>query len=142
MPACRATDLARSAPATVTLPRATGCDIDGFQVVGETFGTYRIVRKLGEGGMGAVFLGEHARLDRRVAIKLLRAELSSNQEVLNRFFTEARATSLIHHPNIVEIFDCDIDPRGRAFIMMEFLDGETLADRLAKGPMPPEQVRD
>ena len=101
-------------------------------MVGETFGTYRIVRKLGEGGMGAVFLGEHARLDRRVAIKLLRAELSGDQEVLNRFFTEARATSLIHHPNIVEIFDCDIDPRGRAFIMMEFLDGETLAALLER----------
>jgi eukaryotic-like serine/threonine-protein kinase len=82
--------------------------------------------------MGAVFLGEHTRLDRRVAIKLLRTELSDNQEVLNRFFTEARATSVIRHPNIVEVFDCDIDARGRAFIMMEFLEGETLAGLLAR----------
>jgi serine/threonine protein kinase len=103
-------------------------------MIGETLGSYRIVGRLGAGGMGEVYLAEHARIDRRAAIKVLLPELSHNQEVVDRFFAEARATSSIHHPGIVEVLDCDIHPSGRAYIVMELLEGESLAARLAREP--------
>jgi len=95
-------------------------------MIGETLGSYRIVGRLGAGGMGEVYLAEHARIDRRAAIKVLLPELSHNQEVVDRFFAEARATSSIHHPGIVEVLDCDVHPSGRAYIVMELLEGENL----------------
>jgi serine/threonine-protein kinase len=82
--------------------------------------------------MGVVFLAEHQRLERRVAIKLLAPELVRDQQVLQRFFNEARATSLIRHPGIVDVFDCDVDPNGRAYMVLEHLEGETLAARLLR----------
>jgi serine/threonine-protein kinase len=101
-------------------------------MIGQTVGGYKIVSKLGEGGMGVVYLGEHRRIARRAAIKVLRPDLSDNAEVVARFFTEARATSMIRHPGIVEILDCDTLPDGSAFIVMEFLEGETLSGTLAR----------
>jgi serine/threonine-protein kinase len=103
-------------------------------MIGETLGSYRIVGRLGAGGMGEVYLAEHARIDRRAAIKVLLPELSHNQEVVDRFFAEARATSSIHHPGIVEVLDCDVHPSGRAYIVMELLEGESLAARLGREP--------
>ena len=103
-------------------------------MIGETLGSYRIVGRLGAGGMGEVYLAEHARIDRRAAIKVLLPELSHNQEVVDRFFAEARATSSIHHPGIVEVLDCDVHPSGRAYIVMELLEGESLAARLTREP--------
>jgi tRNA A-37 threonylcarbamoyl transferase component Bud32 len=103
-----------------------------YSMVGELLGNYRIVAKLGSGSMGVVFLAEHQRLARRVAIKLLAPELIRDQHALQRFFIEARATSLIRHPGIVEIFDCDVDASGRAYMVMEHLQGETLADQLRR----------
>jgi len=94
---------------------------------GTSVGSFTILRKLGEGGMGAVYLAAHRRLDRLAAVKMLLPELSTNEDVVRRFFTEARATSLIDHPGIVEILDCDVLPSGRAYIVMEFLRGEGLA---------------
>jgi serine/threonine-protein kinase len=82
--------------------------------------------------MGVVFLAEHQRIARRVAIKVLTPERTQKQDAVKRFFHEARATSLIHHPGIVEVFDCDVDPHGRAYIVMEYLEGETLAARLQR----------
>jgi len=79
-----------------------------------------------------VFLAEHQHLERRVAIKLLAPELVRDQHALQRFFSEARATSRIRHPGIVDIFDCDIDATGRAYMVMEHLEGETLAERLRR----------
>jgi serine/threonine-protein kinase len=105
-------------------------------MIGETFGNYEVLAFLGKGGMGQVFLAQHLRIARRAAIKVLAPALTKNPEAVKRFFTEARATSLIHHPGIVEVFDCGIDARGRAYIVMEYLEGETLAAYLKRaGPM-------
>lgn len=101
-------------------------------MIGDAFGNYRVVAQLGSGSTGVVFLAEHQRIVRRVAIKLLAPELVRNQDELQRFFNEARATSLMRHPGIVEVFDCDIDAAGRAYIVMEHLEGETLAERLRR----------
>jgi serine/threonine-protein kinase len=104
-------------------------------MIGETLGSYRIVDRLGAGGMGEVYLAQHTRIERRAAIKVLLPELSSNQEVVERFFSEARATSSIRHRGIVEVLDCDVHPSGRAYIVMELLEGESLAGRLARDPI-------
>jgi eukaryotic-like serine/threonine-protein kinase len=96
-------------------------------MVGSNFGSFTVILKLGEGGMGAVYLAAHRHLDRLAAVKVLLPELSSNEDLVRRFFTEARATSLIRHPGIVEILDCDTLPSGQAYIVMEFLRGEGLA---------------
>ena len=101
-------------------------------MIGETLGNYKLVAKLGSGSMGVVFLGEHQRIARQVAIKLLPPELCQSPQVLQRFFNEARATSLIRHPGIVDVFDCDVDPAGRAYIVLDHLVGETLGDRLQR----------
>ena len=101
-------------------------------MVGETLGSYTIIGRLGAGGMGEVYLAQHTRIDRRAAIKLLLPEYSTNPEVVDRFFAEARATSSIHHHGIVEVFDCDVHASGRAYIVMELLEGESLGARLAR----------
>ena len=102
---------------------------------GEQIGPYLVVRRLGAGGMGEVYLARHRHLNRDAAVKVLLPEISMNQTVVARFFTEARATAQLRHPNIVEIFDCDVLPDGRAYIVMEYLRGESLRgtlDRLGK----------
>jgi eukaryotic-like serine/threonine-protein kinase len=101
-------------------------------MIGETLGSYLIEQALGSGGMGEVFLGVHRRIGRRVAVKLLMPEYSGSPSLLNRFFTEARATSVINHPGIVQIHDCDIHPSGRAYIIMEYLHGESLRTALER----------
>jgi eukaryotic-like serine/threonine-protein kinase len=99
---------------------------------GERVAGYTILSKLGEGGMGEVYLAEHRHIARKAAIKVLRPEQSRNEQIISRFFTEARAASLIQHPGIVEILDCDVHPSGRAFIVMEYLEGEGLEQLLAR----------
>jgi len=99
--------------------------------VGSRVGGYTVIRLLGQGGMGQVYLAQHQRIARRVAVKVLLPELSANGSVIDRFFTEARATSLIRHPGIVEVLDCDVLD-GQAFIVMEYLEGESLAGYLAR----------
>jgi tRNA A-37 threonylcarbamoyl transferase component Bud32 len=101
-------------------------------VVGETIASYRIVRKLGEGGMGAVYLGEHQHIARKAAIKVLLPEYSKKQSIVERFFREAMATSRIRHPGIVEIIDCNFLPDKSAYIVMELLEGETLGAHLRR----------
>jgi len=101
-------------------------------MIGDAFGNYRVVAQLGSGSTGVVFLAEHKRIARQVAIKVLAPELTRDQQVLQRFFTEARATSLIRHPGIVDVFDCDVDAAGRPYIVMEHLEGETLAERMRR----------
>ncbi len=106
-------------------------------MIGEMAGSYRIVRPLGEGGMGVVYVAEHPLLGREAVVKLLLPELSRHKESVERFFNEARASTLIEHPGIVSIFDFGYHPSGRAFIVMEKLPGESLAVRLrARGPLP------
>ena len=107
------------------------------RMIGEAFGNYTITAKLGSGTMGVVFRAEHVRIARTAAIKVLIPELAQNASGLQRFFNEARATSLIRHPGIVGVFDCGVDATGRAYIVMENLDGETLAARLERsGEIP------
>jgi tRNA A-37 threonylcarbamoyl transferase component Bud32 len=100
-------------------------------------GQYRILRKIGAGGMGMVFVGEHVLIERRAAIKTLQPLLSKQPEIVERFFNEARATSAISDPGIVQIFDFGYHVDGTAYIVMELLEGEGLADRLERlGSLP------
>jgi serine/threonine-protein kinase len=101
-------------------------------MLGERFGSFKAVATLGAGTMGEVFLAEHQRIQRRAAIKVLVPEGSRNADMMRRFFIEARVISLIHHPGIVQVYDCDVHRNGRAYIVMEYLDGETLACRLER----------
>jgi serine/threonine protein kinase len=94
--------------------------------VNTVIGNYKVVQKLGEGGMGVVYLGEHSVIGRQAAIKLLLPAMSANAEAVARFFNEARATARIKHPGIVEIVDCGQLANGQAYIVMEYLEGETL----------------
>jgi serine/threonine protein kinase len=99
---------------------------------GVSFGAYRVVRKVGQGGMGAVFLGEHSLIGRRAAIKVLHRDRSSQRESIDRFFTEARASAKLEDPGIVQIYDFGITPAGVAYLVMEYLDGESLSARLRR----------
>ncbi|MCE9577955.1 MAG: protein kinase [Deltaproteobacteria bacterium] len=106
-------------------------------VLGAVIGAYRIIEVLNQGGMGAVYRAEHTLLGKRAAIKLLLPDLSQDEEMVHRFFNEAKAASAIQHPGIVEIFDFGYHDDGRAYLVMEFLDGESLGDRLhARGRVP------
>src|SRR6185436_13633062 len=98
-------------------------------------GQYRITGVLGGGGMGMVYAAEHKLLGRTAAVKLLLPELSSKQEIVQRFFNEARAATAIKHPGIVEIYDFGWTDDGSAYIVMELLQGETLRARRKRGPM-------
>src|SRR3954463_15738918 len=93
-------------------------------------GQYRIIRKIGAGGMGLVFLGEHTLLGRRAAIKTLLPMVTANKEIVERFFNEARATSAISDPGVIQIFDFGYHVDGTAYIVMELLEGESLSARL------------
>jgi eukaryotic-like serine/threonine-protein kinase len=108
-------------------------------VIGHTLGHYRIDARLGHGGMGVVYRATDTHLDRPVAIKLLQADAVANPDRKRRFVQEARAASALNHPNIVHIYDIDRSD-GIDFIAMEYVTGQTLADRLASGPLPHADV--
>ncbi|HEX7843456.1 MAG TPA: serine/threonine-protein kinase [Kofleriaceae bacterium] len=93
---------------------------------------YRLLNEIGQGGMGTVYLGEHTLLRRRTAIKILRPSLSTDAEMVERFFNEARALTRIADPGIVQIFDFGHHTDGNAFLVMELLDGETMDRRLKR----------
>jgi serine/threonine protein kinase len=101
-------------------------------VEGTQVGAYRILQRIGAGGMGEVWLAEHAMLGRRAAIKVLNDEFSSRPEIVTRFFNEARAATSISDPGIVQIFDFGHHTDGSAYIVMELLDGEGLDRRLLR----------
>jgi serine/threonine protein kinase len=104
---------------------------------GSDIGAYRIVQLLGAGGMGQVFLAEHRKLGRRVALKLLLPEFAGNPEIVRRFFQEAKAVNQINHEHIVEIVDFVEEPGGFNYFIMEFLEGKDLAQaRERSGSFP------
>jgi serine/threonine-protein kinase len=102
---------------------------------------YRIIRLLGEGGMGAVYEGENIRINRRVAIKILHPAFTSNTDVVQRFEREAQAAGRIGNDHILEVIDLGVLPDGDHFMVMEFLDGESMSDRMRRiGRMTPQEL--
>ncbi len=101
-------------------------------MLGTLLGNYRIVQQLGQGGMGVVYVGRHEALGHRVVVKVLQPELSSKADMVRRFFNEARAATSIRSPGIVQVFDFGTTSDGRAYLVMEMLEGETLGARLRK----------
>ena len=93
---------------------------------GESIGNYRILAKIGTGGMGAVYLAEHPLIGKKIALKVIHRELSGNKEVVQRFFQEARSVNKIGNEHIVEIHDFGVTDNGDHFYIMEYLDGRTL----------------
>jgi eukaryotic-like serine/threonine-protein kinase len=119
-------------------------------LIGQTVGNYLVTQKLGEGGMGAVYLAEHPTIGKKVALKVLHAEFSQNPEVAERFFGEAKAVNAIQHPNIVDIVDYGVLQTGNrgpdgadqlVYFIMEYLAGQTLAQVIrTEAPLPPERA--
>src|SRR5262245_45429174 len=113
-------------------------------LIGTEVGSYKITSTLGVGGMGAVYLGVHPLIGQRVAIKILHSEFAEKQDIIGRFFNEARAVSLLRHPNIVELIDFGKMslPTGDSlhYCIMELLEGETLRDRIKRGAVPEAQA--
>src|ERR1700687_257668 len=102
---------------------------------GTRLGPYEIVAALGAGGMGEVYRARDTRLDRGVAVKIVRSHLSCSPELKSRFEREAKTLSSVSHPHICHLYDVGSQD-GVDFLVMELLEGETLANRLMKGPLP------
>src|SRR6185436_15974272 len=105
-------------------------------VPGTIVGEYKIDKKIGEGGMGAVYSATHPMIGKRAAIKVISAALGANAEAVGRFVQEAQSVNQIGHPNIVDVFAFGELPDGRNYFAMEYLQGQSLADKLHKGSMP------
>ena len=110
-------------------------------VIGSTIGRYKIIERLGGGGMGEVFKAEDTTLGRPVALKFLAAQLLDDGEAKQRFLREAKAAAAISHPNICHVYEIG-EEGGKTFLAMAYLQGEPLADHIAKGPLPFEKVLD
>src|SRR6202051_5226427 len=106
---------------------------------GKRLGPYEILSAIGAGGMGEVYRAKDSRLNRIVAIKVLPSHLADSAELRERFEREARTIASLNHPHICTLYDIGHQD-GTDFLVMEFLEGETLAQRLVKGPLPLDQV--
>ena len=111
-------------------------------LVGESIRQYHIEEKLGVGGMGVVYRAYDTRLDRTVALKFLPPHLSANEAAKERFLVEARAAAALDHPNVCAIHEVGEDEGGRLFIAMAYYEGETLAQKLERGPIPAAEAAD
>ena len=114
-------------------------------LIGAKVGNYEVRQKLGEGGMGSVYLAEHPLIGKKVALKVLHSEFASNQDVVSRFFTEAKAVNDIQHPNIVDIIDYgtlrQADGSTMVYFIMEFLGGTSLSQLIRReAPLSPERA--
>ena len=108
--------------------------------IGSVCGNFRLLRKVGEGGMGVVYEAEHHTIGRRAAVKVMHAEFAKNDEYAKRFLNEARAVNIIRHPGLVEIFEFGQETDGSLYIVMEFLEGQSLFDRYVQPAVRPKPV--
>jgi len=123
----------------VTAPSFEKPDEEITQLRHATGSRYQVQKRLGGGGMASVYLAEHAHLERPVVLKVLHGHLAKDTEMLERFRREARAASQLVHPNIVPIIDAG-ETEGVLFVVMPYLPGGSLADRITEGPQPPIEI--
>ena len=109
--------------------------------IGSQLGSHEITARLGKGGMGEVYRARDLKLKREVAIKILPEEFSRDSDRISRFQREAEVLASLNHPNIAGIYDL-AEASGTRFLVLELVEGETLADRIARGPIPADEALD